>query len=123
MPNCPSCLCNSPGSRLTIPFKPADLPPVVKNLVLAHQIDHAIRDGRARDYKALAQQMGITDARIGQIVGLCQLAPDLQEQILNGDARTLGDLSPRQLSKIAEVVDWQVQRRQFNALLAHTRSA
>lgn len=74
---------------------------MVKNLVLAHQIDHAIRHGRARNYKALAQQMDISDARIGPIVGLCQLAPEIQEQNLNGDARTLEDLSPRQLSKIA----------------------
>ncbi len=93
---------------------PAQVQPILRSLVLAHQIEAAIRDGRAHDFKDLARQMGISDARIGQIVGLCQLAPTIQEQILNNQPTAVHALCHRQIGKLAEIVDWEEQRRCFN---------
>jgi len=95
--------------------RPAEIPSIVKNLVLAHQIEAAVRDGRARDYKDLARQMGISDARIGQIVGLCQLAPAIQEQTLSDQLTAAHALGRRQIGKLAEIIDWHEQRRHVNS--------
>jgi len=51
-------------------------------LALAHKIQDAIDRGVARDRAEVARRLGLTRARLTQLMDLTLLAPDIQEQIL-----------------------------------------
>ena len=99
----------------------AGLPGVVKLLVLAYQIEQAIDEGRARDYADIARQLGVTRARVTQIVSLLLLSPDIQAAILTGSADLIGRLSARRLRGVVEDPDWQIQQKRFEGLMAEAK--
>ena len=72
------------------------LPGLVKLLVLAHQIEQAVETGRAKDYMDAARQLGLTRARVTQIVNLLLLSPTIQATILTEPDR-VRHLSERRL--------------------------
>lgn len=51
-------------------------------LALAHKILQAIEQGELRDQAEAARKLGLTRARLTQLLGLTFLAPGLQEQVL-----------------------------------------
>jgi hypothetical protein len=51
-------------------------------LALAHKIQDAIDRGVARDRAEVARRLGLTRARLTQLMDLTLLAPNIQEQIL-----------------------------------------
>jgi hypothetical protein len=51
-------------------------------LALAHKIQDAIDRGVVRDCADVAMRLGLSRARISQLLDLTLLAPDIQEQIL-----------------------------------------
>src|SRR5450759_215481 len=55
---------------------------VAVTLALAHQIQRAIDRGEIRDQAEAARRLGLTRARLTQILDLTLLAPDIQEEIL-----------------------------------------
>ncbi len=95
-------------------------PKIVKLLVLAHQIEQAIDEGRAKDYVDVAHQLAVTRARITQLVNLLLLSSELQTTILIEPHR-VQHLSERQLRPITEEPDWQKQSEMFQKLLARAR--
>jgi len=95
--------------------------PVVRTLVLAYQIDQAVREGRARDYAEVARQIGMTRARVSQIMNLLRLSPALIETLLSNYAR-LPRLTERQLRPVVSGSEPHKQRELFDALLATIES-
>ena len=93
------------------------IPKITKILVLAHQIERAVEEGRARSYADVARSLGLTRARLTQIMALLLLAPSIQETILTRPDR-VRHLSERQLRPITSEVCWLEQARQFEKLLA-----
>ena len=71
--------------------------PVVRSIVLAFQIEHAVRDGRARDYADVAKQIGMTRARVSQLLRLLRLPPALLDTLLLADPMRFPRLTERQL--------------------------
>ncbi|MGB2987188.1 MAG: zinc ribbon domain-containing protein [Phycisphaerae bacterium] len=69
----------------------------VRTIVLAYQIEQAVRDGRARDYADVAKQLGMTRARVSQIMRLLRLPPALLEMLLLADPVYCPQLTERQL--------------------------
>jgi len=55
---------------------------VAQMLGLAHRIEEAIERGDYRDRADAARQLGITRARVTQLLDLLLLAPDIQEHIV-----------------------------------------
>ncbi len=96
-------------------------PRIVRLLVLAHQIQQAIDEGRAKDYVAVAQQLCVTRARITQLVNLLLLAPEIQAMILTEPHR-IHHLSERRLRPITEEPEWRKQADMFRELLAHAKA-
>jgi hypothetical protein len=96
-------------------------PKIVKLLVLAHQIEQAIDEGRAKDYVDVAHQFAVTRARITQLVNLLLLSPEIQTTILTEPHR-VQHLSERQLRPITEEPNWQKQAEMFKKLLAKSRA-
>ena len=95
------------------------VPRVARLLALAHKLDQLIHQGHIPNYACLARVGHVSRARITQIMGLLQLAPDLQEQILflPPTQRGRDRLHLRQLQPIARIPDWGQQRLLWRKLL------
>ncbi len=92
------------------------IPRVARMLALAHTIDAKIRAGKLRDLADAARAVGVTRARMTQIMNLLLLAPEIQEAILNLPLVTNGrdPISERALRRIVAEPDWNRQRELWN---------
>ena len=75
-------------------------------IALAHLVERLVVTGQLRDYADAAAVLGITRARMSQIMNLLLLAPSLQEALLTG---SLG-LRERQLRRVTRILAWEEQR-------------
>lgn len=57
-------------------------------LALAHHIERLVDDGVLADYAAAARKLGLTSARMTQVMNLLLLAPGIQESLLVGGRNT-----------------------------------
>jgi hypothetical protein len=76
-----------------------------RQLALAHLVDRKVEAGEIKDYAEAARRLGISRARMAQVMALLNLSARLQEAILVG---TL-PLSERRLRHLSEV-DWGAQK-------------
>ena len=100
------------------------VPRVARLMALAIQFDQLIRDGVVADQAELARLGQVTRARLTQIMNLLDLAPDIQEQILQhaSGEETQISVSERQLRPIAATPHWRSQRRRWTKLLAQANN-
>ncbi|MFA7254667.1 MAG: recombinase family protein [Candidatus Omnitrophota bacterium] len=84
-------------------------PPIRRQLLLAHQIQGMLDDGRVKDLNQLAEWLGISKARLEQIMNLLFLAPAIQEEIICGNPHRLAKISERGLRPISFEFNWQKQ--------------
>lgn len=108
------------GPPPAAPEVPRRLPRVTRLLVQAHRFQRMIDQGLARDLADLARQIGLTRARVTQIVNYTLLAPDIQEEILFFPPveRAKDRLSEHQLRVILREPLWSEQRRRWRAATA-----
>lgn len=84
---------------------------VAQQLALAHHLQAAIDRGSIADRAAVARKLGLTRARITQLLDLLMLAPDVQEAVLALEAVDgVEPLSERELRKVAHAGSWSAQR-------------
>ena len=90
-------------------------------LALAHKIDGMIRAGELKDLAAAARALGVTRARMTQVMNLLLLAPKIQEAILELPSVTVGrdPVSERALRKIVAEPDWERQEAAWSRLIAN----
>ena len=106
------CVNNRPRPRT------GQLPRLSRLMAIAIHFDHALASGRLRSQADLARAGQVTRARLSQIMNLCNLAPDLQEELLflksffNGRA----PITERQIRPIAAEPNWEKQRWRFKKL-------
>lgn len=80
-------------------------------LALAHELQRLIDKGEVADRATLAVQVGLTRARLTQILDLLLLAPDIQEDVLFGSGdRNAGPITERQLRTLVARSAWSAQR-------------
>jgi len=71
-----------------------------------------------------ARRLGLTRARVSQLLGFCFLAPDIQEQILALEAVDGAEpMAERALRVVAHAGTWAEQRVAFNAQTATARDS
>ena len=63
---------------------PDRVPRVARLLALAHHWRGLIRDGTVRDRAELSRLVDVSRARVSQVMRLLDLAPDIQEAVLDG---------------------------------------
>jgi hypothetical protein len=100
------------------PAEPGHVPRISRLLALAIHFEGLVHRGEVRDHADLARLGGVTRARISQIMGLLNLAPVIQEEILFLP-RALGGrdvMTERQIRPIAGTSDWGEQLRRWTAL-------
>jgi ParB-like chromosome segregation protein Spo0J len=88
-------------------------------LALAHKIQQAIDRGVVRDRAEVARRLGLTRARVTQLLDLALLAPDIQDQLLFLESVDGQDaVAERQIREVVRNDTWAVQRMAF-AQLSH----
>lgn len=103
---------------------PAPKPPpvrrpahVARQLALAHHLQRAIENGAVADRAAVARNLGLTRARVTQLLDLLLLAPDLQLAVLEMEAIDgVEPTSERPLRQVAHALRWDSQRTRFREL-------
>jgi hypothetical protein len=88
-------------------------------MALAIKFQAMVDRGEVHDYADLARLGHVTRARITQIMNLLNIAPDIQELLLDGypDA----SLTERQFRLVARLVNWSEQRLMLDAFRSRMR--
>lgn len=84
---------------------------VAQMLALAHRLQAALDHGQYKDQAELSRHLGLTEARVTQLLDLTLLAPNIQEGILFLEA--VGDVEPNSehaLRAIVRLRQWCEQR-------------
>ncbi len=71
-------------------------------LALAHYVERLVEEGSVASYADAARQLGVTRARMSQILNLLNLPPRVQEGLLLGDLH----LSERRIRAVAGA-EWE----------------
>ena len=85
-------------------------------LVLAHHVQRMIDSGKVRDRAEVARRLGLTRARISQILDLLLLAPDIQEAVLFMEG--VGSVGEHALRDIVRHERWWEQREAWAVVRA-----
>ncbi len=110
------------GSRVSISEKPPAPKPetvrrpakVARMLALAHHLQGAVDRGLVADRAAVARKLGLTRARVTQLLDLLLLAPDLQVAVLALEAVDGAEpMSERALRAVAHAGSWVEQRARW----------
>jgi len=92
-------------------------PQLRQNLILAHQIDSLISQGKAKDLKEVAGWLNLSHVRICQITGMLFLSPEIQEQIILSRDGKLFDIPEYKVNEIAKELDWAKQKETWQKLI------
>jgi hypothetical protein len=84
---------------------------LAKTLEMATRMNQDLAEGKAANCRQLAQTYGLTQRWLAKLLGLLQLAPDLQQMIRSGGAAKFPINSAL---RIAKLTDHQQQREAFN---------
>lgn len=88
---------------------------VARMLALAHHLQRSIDQGLVADRAAVARGLGLTRARVTQLLDLLLLAPDLQLAVLEMEAMDgVEPATERPLRRIAHLAHWTDQRREWS---------
>ncbi|MCG3173794.1 MAG: hypothetical protein GMKNLPBB_01996 [Myxococcota bacterium] len=84
---------------------------VARMLALAHHLQRAIDRGDVANRAAVARKLGLTRARVTQLLDLLLLAPDLQMAVLRLEAIDGAEpMAERTLRAVAHAGTWAEQR-------------
>lgn len=84
---------------------------VAQQLALAHHLQAAIDRGAIADRADVARKLGLTRARVTQLLDLLLLAPDLQDAVLGLEAVDGAEpMAERTLREVAHAGTWAEQR-------------
>ena len=98
----------APG-RKTKPPRPSrprtDPARVARMLALAHHVERQVEGGAIPDYASAAAALGVTRARLSQVMSLLLLAPEIQQRIALGEIA----VSERDLRRVSAEPEWVKQ--------------
>ena len=99
------------------------IPRIARLMALAWHVEELVRSGTVGSYAAAARLGRVSRARLSQVLGLLNLAPDLQEQLLFLEHPARGRPAPvlRQVLIVAAALDWVEQRRRWRKLQRATK--
>lgn len=92
-------------------------PIIRQQLLLAHQIQGMLADGRAKGLHQIAGWLNIHKSRLDQVMSLLFLSPKIQEAIIQENAALIGKTSERTIRSISKETDWLQQQTAWDKLL------
>ena len=104
-----------PGASVDAMARDGRVPRVSRLMALAIKFERLVREGTVRNYRDVAAAGQISRARMSQILRLCDLAPEIQEQLLFLPKTMAGpdQVTEKSLRHIARSIDWDWQKKQF----------
>ncbi len=93
------------------------VPQLRQNLLLAHQIESLIKEGKAESLKQVAGWMNLNHQRLNQIMNLLLLAPKIQEEIICSKNEIISSIPEYKLRDIAFELTWNKQLEMWQELL------
>ena len=105
-----------PGSAPEV--SAARVPRVTRLMALAIRLDGMVRSGEVASYAELSILGHVTRARITQVMNLLNLAPDIQEAILDLPSVEKGKdpITERDLRPVVAEINWPKQRRTWRLI-------
>ena len=98
-----------------------DLPRLTRLLALAHRWNRLIEDGTIANYAEIARMMGLSRARVTQIMDLLYLLPEIQEYILSSSTDGSKEAIPeRAVRSINGLPIWKHQRKAWRKIIRET---
>lgn len=94
---------NTPTAPTAAPNAPT---PAARVLALAYAVEQQVRAGTLRNYREAARRLGISHARMSQIMALLLLAPAIQVDVIVGRATW----SEVRLRAASQQTDWAGQQ-------------
>ena len=87
-------------------------------MALAIRLDHLLDTGVLKDQADIARTASISRARVTQILNLTNLAPDIQEEIIDFEptTETRHQLQEESVRQIATDPNWSKQRKAWKNL-------
>jgi hypothetical protein len=95
-----------------------ELPRLTKLLALAHRWNRLIEEGAVSDRAEIARTMGLSRARVTQIMDLLYLASEIQERILGGQGEGVPEVPEREVRSLTKIPIWKMLCRTWNDMLA-----
>lgn len=92
-------------------------PQLRQNLMLAHQIQELLSEGKSDSLKQIAGWLNLSQQRINQIRNFILLCPKIQEDICLLDNKIISDIPEYKLRRIIDTIDWQKQYQIWQELL------
>ena len=102
------------------PKEPGRVPRVARLMALALRCDGLLRTGAVENQTEIARLGHVTRARVSQILNLLNLAPDIQEAILDLPRTLMGRdaVILRRVLPIASTMEWAEQRGMWEGLVS-----
>ncbi|MBF0572128.1 MAG: hypothetical protein HQL12_09720, partial [Candidatus Omnitrophica bacterium] len=84
-------------------------PAIRKTLLLAHQLSQHLTLGKIKDLNQASMWLSINQTRLSQIIGLLNLSPSIQTEIITADPQYLSSIPEYKLRDLSSEVDWNKQ--------------
>ena len=98
--------------------KPMDnMPQLRQNLLLAHQVQKLIEEGKVKSLKQVAGWMNLNHQRLNQIMNLLLLAPKIQEDIMCGKDKIVSHIPEYKLRDVGFELNWAKQLEMWQELI------
>ena len=91
-------------------------PRLRQSLILAYQVEQIVSDGKAKDFKQVAEWLNLTKSRLSQIMGLLNLAPSIQDEILLNNSDKVLKITVHDIRPILAESDWDKQVSLWKAI-------
>lgn len=99
------------------------IPRITRLMALAIKFEDLIRRGKVRDYADLARLGHVSRARITQIMNLLNLAPEIEEELLNFSVTIKNNAAPAesQVRRLTGLTYWPDQQHEWRGLGSRAR--
>ena len=87
-------------------LRPVQVSRAARLLALAYYVERLVERGHIKDYAEAARQLGVTRARMTQVMGMLNLAVPIQGGLLTGEIQ----VSERRIRRTVAQVEWERQK-------------
>jgi len=91
---------------------------ILRNLILAHQIQRLIDRNKVSSIKQAAEWLNMSQVRLDQTMNMLLLSPSIQEEIICSPNKRITAIPEYKLRNITNETDWQQQGQLWRELLA-----
>ena len=113
-----------PGATGPCTERDGRVPRLSRLMALAIRMEGLLLDGSVGGYREMAELGQISRGRVSQILRLAELAPAIQEEILFLPKTRVGTdpVTESDVREVSRIVEWDVQLKQFRALMDSARN-